>query len=159
MAQLRGSDPWLSLWCSYLLCCFSQKQREQKRTKTLKQLIAVVPKFFLPFCRPAMAELCCGGQVLLNYQNQSTERGKIGVVFWCTGVVNIKNEYLLIQSEHSPRSGAWFVSNSCSFNYFNFNSTNTVELCGLFFLFHVLQTWVNTGCPLWIVFSYYIYHF
>lgn len=149
MAQLRGSDPWLSLWCSYLLCCFSQKQREKKKTKTLKQLIAVLPTFFLPFGRPAMAELCSGGQVLLNYQNQSTERGKIGVAFWCIRVVS---KYQKWKSAHSEWTFSKIRSSVCV-QLLQFQHKYSWTLWSLF-LFHILQTWVNTGCPLWVVFSY-----
>lgn len=89
MAQLRdqihGSVSGVHI--CYAASVKNRGKKTKKKNKDAQHLIAVLPKFFLPFCRPAMAELCCGGQVLLNYQNQSTEREN-----WCSFLMHSGRE-------------------------------------------------------------------
>ena len=127
-----------------LLQSKTEEKKTKKKNKDAQHLIAVLPKFFLPFCRPAMAELCCGGRVLLNYQNQSTEREN-----WCSFLMHSGRENQKWKSGYSEWTFSKFGSLVCV-KLLRFQHENSWTLWSLF-LFHVLQTIITTWQILFLV--------
>lgn len=113
MAQLQGSHPWQSLWCSYLSCCFSQKQNMKKKKKNQHkkspqnaQIINwSAALMFLCLCRSVTAKFP-GGQIFISISKR-VHKEDFFSFFCCICVVSCQKKKkkiwaLDILNEHCP---------------------------------------------------------